>query len=283
MWRTRVCRGQFYSKSYVRPFVSSANNSLGHLINDAKVRKVKCPLHLQVKRRTQIPPSADADHKLGARKKFHLRKQRRQRLRNTFSNSNVCSYSISTMEGQSQSLSSKHQTMRSLLFVCAILASIAATGTAERQRVSNTCSDQQLESKPRCKPCIDTCKDYLKRSQIGCPEACVINSNGVCYCKSGYARAADGRCVEVAECQKLESERGNDNCPSDREWVPSCTCNTFMCPPRDIRCIWCNPNRERKCYCGYGYYRTKSGGECVKGEECPSSTWPLCPRDFSSL
>ncbi|TKR89829.1 hypothetical protein L596_013872 [Steinernema carpocapsae] len=107
--------------------------------------------------------------------------------------------------------------------------------------------------------------------QPPCPPVCRRN----CYCKKGYIRGWDGKCILKKQCT-VHPECAHTTCPAGTHcaWTPK-WCITTPCP--QVSCI---PNAKNET-CGVNEFWNKCGG-CDKHCEDPGLACPAVCREQCS-
>ena len=113
--------------------------------------------------------------------------------------------------------------------------------------------------------CPKTCAN-MKMTGIACIEMCVDG----CFCKPGFVRNAQGKCVLTKDCPPVPYE---GECSDPNETYKMCgtacpiTCKNFNHPPQ--ACIMVC---KQGCFCNAPYVRDESSGKCVLSSDCPAAT-----------
>ncbi|GFU22903.1 zonadhesin [Nephila pilipes] len=106
-------------------------------------------------------------------------------------------------------------------------------------------------------PCPPTCENRW-------PEACEEKCTRACYCKPGYLKSKQGKCVKPEHCKAVPVPV---QCGVDEQYyncTPSCknTCDHYNNPL--IRCKCAPPG----CFCKEGLVK-RADGKCVHPSQCP--------------
>ncbi|XP_070503150.1 fibulin-1-like [Chironomus tepperi] len=115
----------------------------------------------------------------------------------------------------------------------------------------------------KCNKCpkneeYNECGTYCEQKCFGPKVQCIQLCKKGCFCKKGFVRGPDGRCIPIDSCPKCPAnetyECGNPLCEK--------TCDNYKqnCTIQPIRC-------EDKCYCNNGLVRN-SKGVCVPIDKC---------------
>ncbi|KAG8199023.1 hypothetical protein JTE90_021038 [Oedothorax gibbosus] len=98
------------------------------------------------------------------------------------------------------------------------------------------------------------------------PGQCSLECASGCFCKPGFFKRKDGKCVKPQECQMT------DKCGADQQYyecTPSCknNCKNYNNP--GVRCA-CGPPG---CFCREGLVK-RGDGKCVQPSQCPKKCGP---------
>ena len=107
--------------------------------------------------------------------------------------------------------------------------------------------------------CPATCSD-LQYPLPKPPKICILICKSGCFCKQGFYRAADGKCVPPEQC--CDNNERFKECGTD--CVETCTEKPTVCTQR---CVL-------GCFCGCSDYvrqHNSTGSPCVHRDDCPKS------------
>ncbi|GFT53006.1 hypothetical protein NPIL_616831 [Nephila pilipes] len=114
-----------------------------------------------------------------------------------------------------------------------------------------------------CSPsCGGTCSTYRLRPIINCRQ-CLPG----CWCRKGYVKRRDGKCVLEADCPPDETTR--DTCGSTEIYQQCGSACPPTCSNRGKNQI-CTQQCVSGCFCRKGLVRNDQG-ECVEPKDCPQS------------
>jgi hypothetical protein len=143
-------------------------------------------------------------------------------------------------------------------------AAVAATPTEKAQ------CDQNEEFRT-CGPfCEPTCAHQLRLPH--CSLRCKVG----CFCKKGYLRNHEHKCVPVRECeppQNMIEEEQKAQCGENEEYR---TCGP-MCQPtcaKKLPIPFCSLRCKVGCFCKGGFLKDQEG-KCVAAEKCTSEHTPV--------
>ena len=149
-----------------------------------------------------------------------------------------------------------------LLFVT-MMGMTAATVTIQGASIEPKCNCPlepacgENEAIFQCAPCIKTCEQLGQ--PIACPRLCA--AKGSCFCKAGYLRSKDGKCIPQEHCPSTITCGLNEEKPSCVPCTQTCAdvLHTKFCAA-----ICQIPDR---CYCKEGYVRGDNG-KCIPKKCC---------------
>jgi len=123
-----------------------------------------------------------------------------------------------------------------------------------KPRAVQTCGENQVynECGSACPPSCDGLF-YPQTSQV-CTAQCVAG----CFCKPGYFRTKDGKCITPEECCTEKNEIFNQcgtGCPR--------TCQSVSIPPCDKQCV-------QGCFCRPDFVRenNSTSSRCIQLKKC---------------
>ena len=105
-------------------------------------------------------------------------------------------------------------------------------------------------------PCSQTCND-IRYPQANTNRSCLSQCKTGCFCKSGYYRREDGRCVSPREC-----------CGSNERYR---TCGSSCVETCDSKPVPCTEKCVVGCFCGCSEFvrmNTSLGSPCVRRSQC---------------
>ncbi|KAG8183312.1 hypothetical protein JTE90_002804 [Oedothorax gibbosus] len=135
-----------------------------------------------------------------------------------------------------------------------------------------TCDRRKNEQFYECTPdCKNTCENYDNPSTV-CPYVCKRG----CFCKEGYVKRKDGKCVKPSQCEAPTKPTKPPTCGVNEEYsgcIPTCrnTCENY----NDKNPI-CSKICIQGCHCKKGYVKRKDG-KCVRPSQCDEPTRPTKP------
>ncbi|CAG4942750.1 unnamed protein product [Parnassius apollo] len=148
--------------------------------------------------------------------------------------------------------------MRTGFFVCfAVFSSVVASTTKNKRGLFQEPLCKENEEFKVCETCYRSC-DNPKPS---CSDQCEKG----CFCKEGFMRNREERCVTMKECPSGNgTEARNISCGLHKAFRDCGGCEK-TCSDPDLSCaVPCRMG----CFCEEGYVKHPNGN-CVKIEECP--------------
>ncbi|KAJ0180001.1 hypothetical protein K1T71_004592 [Dendrolimus kikuchii] len=112
--------------------------------------------------------------------------------------------------------------------------------------------------------CDNVCETLKEQNQTNCPIETFVCVKQ-CYCEKDYARAANGTCIPIPDCEI--------SCNGDPNAQPGCgtycnrRCSDIGKEPQ--ACI--TLCKENACDCKDGFFLNEVTGKCVRAEDCPLS------------
>ncbi|KAL7048838.1 hypothetical protein ACKWTF_003502 [Chironomus riparius] len=135
--------------------------------------------------------------------------------------------------------------------------------------------------------CIPQCEEnevFYERAPITADPTCdvqtpfpsMLGGRSGCFCKSGYVRNKENKCVHIDECPKPITACHKNETYSECGQIASCEATCSKPLPYDMMCpAIC----KKGCYCKDRYVRNKNR-KCILLEDCPD---PECGENEEFL
>ncbi|KRX21784.1 Serine/threonine-protein phosphatase 5, partial [Trichinella nelsoni] len=126
-------------------------------------------------------------------------------------------------------------------------------------KVNSSCPENEVFQE-----CGSACPETCDTVSSGFERPCTGNCIAGCFCKNGYVRGYDGKCIPPEDCGKPN----NDKCGSNEVFMKCGSACPATCDSiRSENIIPCTKECVSGCFCKSGYVRA-STGECLAPEAC---------------
>ncbi|KRZ87210.1 Cysteine-rich venom protein 6 [Trichinella sp. T8] len=137
-------------------------------------------------------------------------------------------------------------------------------------RVNSSCPENEVFHE-----CGSACPETCDTVSSGFERPCTGNCIAGCFCKNGYVRGYDGKCIPPEDCGKPN----NDKCGSNEVFMKCGSACPATCDSiRSENIIPCTKECVSGCFCKSGYVRA-STGECLAPEACGAHLGGCGPRE----